>query len=67
MVSALLASPFVKLSKSSSTFADVKPRISTVLSNAMGGWKNDTAVGLTVVRTVAPGRIFPDNIFLYRV
>ena len=61
MVSALLPSPFVKLSKSFSTFADVKSRISTILSNAMGGSKNDTAVGLIVVKTVAPGRIFPDK------
>ena len=66
MVSALSTSPSVKFSTYSSTFADVKPRISTVLSNAMGGSKKDTAVGLVVVKTVAPESAFPHNIFLYR-
>ena len=58
-----LSPSLVNFSTYSSTCCGVNPTISTVLSKERLP-KHDTAVGLVVVNTVAPGRIFPDNISL---
>ena len=51
----------VNLLTQSSTCSDVNPRISTVLSKSRC-LTNDTAVGLVVVKTVAPPKSLPEAI-----
>ena len=64
IVSALSLS-FVNFSTKTSTCSGVNPSISTVLRKQRLP-KHDRALSLVVVNTLAPARIFPDNIFLSR-